>query len=140
MDTLPTVDPAALRSAYHTLREQAGLTRPTRGARAIMSETTYTELEKLDAFLGLPPGTARATIANYDRSRVGLMNERLAAATGDPNLRLDDDTAVARACRPAWKALMQKLKISNAWWMDGNPHRIKPVDPSQIPSLDDLDD
>jgi hypothetical protein len=105
-----------------------------------MSATTYAELEKLDAFLGLPAGTALAVVANHDRSRLAVMNERLATATGDPNLRLDDDTAVAPACRPAWKALMQRLGISKAWWMDGNPGWLRPVDASQIPSIDDLED
>jgi hypothetical protein len=60
---------------------------------AIMSATAYTE------------------IANHDRSRLAVMNERLASHS----LCLDDDTAVALACRPAWKALMQRLGISNAW-------------------------
>jgi hypothetical protein len=93
-----------------------------------MSATTYTELEKLDAFLGLPAGTALAVIANHDHSRLAVMNERLAAH----GLRLEDDTAVAPACRPAWKALMISLNISNAWWLDGDPGWIKPA---PIPDL-----
>jgi hypothetical protein len=100
-----------------------------------MSTTTYTELEKLDAFLGMPASTARAVVANQDSSRLAVMNERLAAH----GLRLDDDTAVALACRPAWKALMQRLSISNAWRLDGNPGWLKPVDASQMPSIVDYD-
>jgi hypothetical protein len=92
--------------------------------------TTYTELEKLDAFLGLPTGTANATIADHDRNQLATMNERLAAH----GLHLDDDTAITLACRPAWKALMQRLGISNAWWFDGDPGWIKPV---PVPNLHD---
>jgi hypothetical protein len=102
-----------------------------------MSETTFTELEKLDAFLGLPAGTALAVIANHDCSQVGLFNARLAAVA--PGLYLDDDTAVAVACRPAWKALMQRLGISNAWWHDGWPHDIQ-LEGIKIPNLDDFPD
>jgi len=99
----------------------------------------YSELDKLDTFLGLPAGTACAVLADHDCSRVAVINDRLAAVAPilGADLRLDADTAVARACRPAWAAAMQRLGISRAWWYTGDPSLLEPA---AIPSLADLKD
>jgi hypothetical protein len=101
-----------------------------------MSPSTYTELEKLDDFLALPRGTSRSVLSLHERDLVTAVNEKLVVF----GLRLDEDTTVAAACRPAWKALMQRLGISNAWWYDGAPDRIEPAPIADLCGYDlDLD-
>jgi hypothetical protein len=86
----------------------------------------YTELERMDAVLGLPLGTTNAVFVDFDQRSLSLLNEKLAphGITFDKSTRL--------VCgQPAWQALCQQIGLGSEWWMTGHQ---EPPDLT-IPSL-----
>jgi hypothetical protein len=76
----------------------------------------YEELTKLDRFLGMPDGTTRAVMACHP-ANIPRLNEKLKRY----GIAIADDTTVDRAYRGKWKELLQRVGVSRAWWMDGDP-------------------
>ncbi len=85
------------------------------------------ELERLDEFLGLPPGTTNRTLFGVeDRS---LIRERLL----QHGIGLDKRGNVPKDQRPRWQEIMRDLGIGREWWFD--PSYFDPP-PQDIPILE----
>ncbi len=82
----------------------------------------FQELTLVDKFLGLPDGFTLATICDHTEANVPLFNEKVA----EHGIQLNKNATLVRSTRPQWKMLMQKLGVSNAWWMDGNASKPMP--------------
>lgn len=72
----------------------------------------YTELENLDAALGLPIGTTGGVFVHFDPECLRLLNEKLAPH----GIRFDDATRLV-AGQPAWQTLCQQVGLESEWWM-----------------------
>ena len=90
--------------------------RGTKTTNATDYRWVYEELTKLDRFLGLPDGTTRAVTA-CDPTNVPLLNEKMKQY----GMVFADDATVDRAYRGKWKVLLQRVGVSRAGWMDGDP-------------------
>jgi hypothetical protein len=100
--------------------------RPTAGESENTISMMYTELENLDAALGLPLGTISAVFVDFDQRSLSLLNEKLAPH----GIRFDDATRLV-AGQSAWQALCQRVGLGSEWWMAGHQ---EPPDLT-IPSL-----
>lgn len=76
----------------------------------------YEELIKLDRFLGLPEGTTRA-VMGCNPAYISILNEKLKPY----GIVFANDTTLNQAYRGKWKELLQRVGVSRAWWMDGDP-------------------
>lgn len=73
----------------------------------------FTELDRIDALLGTPAGTARAVLVHLDGSRVSALNDSLRPH----GVTFGADTALSEGCQPAWEEVCKRAGVPPAWWM-----------------------
>ena len=92
-----------------------------------MVEQNPKELELLDEYLGVPPGTTYGTL--FGLQEKSLLRQKLLPF----GIELNKHGDVPKEQRPEWRALVKSLGIGPAWWLDPD---VWDVPPQDLPTLE----